>query len=318
MVSNTESQDLTNCIIIDRDDEIGQVARAFNQLLEHFSNSLGQVNEAVSQLNNTSSAISHSAEKTAAAAIQQRQETESVAESITQLEKSVENIGLTASNVKEASSQSETRATEGANTTYLAIQGILKLVTRIENASEVIVELNQQSESIGSVLDVIKNIAEQTNLLALNAAIEAARAGEQGRGFAVVADEVRTLATRSHESTKQIEQIIVELQSGAKRAVEVMSLAKEEAEERKLEVESADNMLKMIVESISIIHHMNKEMNMTVEQQTVITRQVQTNIMNITSLSESTASDAQKTSAQGDEIVKLAKNLDQLLKQFKF
>ena len=318
MTSNSENQDLTNTIDINSTDEIGQVATAFNKLLEHFSNSLGQVNEAVSQLNNRSSSISSSAEKTSAAANQQRSETESVAESTTQLEQSAEVVGETASNVAEASSKADSDATQGAETTHQAIQGILKLVTRIENASEVISSLDEQSEGIGSVLDVIKGIAEQTNLLALNAAIEAARAGEQGRGFAVVADEVRTLATRSHESTQQIELIIEKLQSGAKQAVEVMHQAKQEAEERKNEVESADNTLKLIVQRISEIHSMNMDMNQTVEHQTEITKQVQNNIFNITRLSESTASDAQQTSVQSDEIVQLATDLNKLLKQFNF
>ncbi len=318
MKKNSDSQDLTQWIKIKSSDEIGQVASAFNSLLEHFSNSLGQVNDAVSQLNNSSTSISLSAEKTATAVNKQRAETESVATAITQLEQSAQGVGATANDVAVASNQADSEAKQGAQTTHQAIQGILKLALSIETASEVILSLDQQSKGIGSVLDVIKGIAEQTNLLALNAAIEAARAGEQGRGFAVVADEVRTLATRSHDSTQQIEEIIVQLQSGAKQAVDVMNQARKETEVRKKEVESADNTLQIIVQRISKIHNMNKDMNTTVEQQTEITKQVQHNIMNISQLSESTATDAEKTSAQGDEIVQLAHQLNKLLKQFTF
>lgn len=318
MTQNADNQDLSQMIDIDKKDEIGQVGGAFNRMLRHFSDSLGQVNTAVSQLNQSSSSISQSAEKTVMAANEQRTETESVAASIKQLEESADGLAVTAINVAKASSQADSDARDGTATTNQAIEGIHKLVTSIENASQVIQSLDQQSEGVGAVLDVIKGIAEQTNLLALNAAIEAARAGEQGRGFAVVADEVRTLATRSHESTQEIERIIEQLQAGAKNAVDVMSQAKDQAEQRRAEVESADNSLRLIAERVSEIHNMNEDMNQTVSQQTEITHKVQSSILNISNLSESTSQDAEITSRQGDEIVQLAKNLDNLINQFIF
>lgn len=318
MTENAEKQDLTQRIDIDKEDEIGQVAKAFNQLLVHFSDSLGQVSQAVSKLNQSSSLISTSAEKTVSAANQQRKETESVANSITLLEQSADGLAVTAVDVAKASSQADSDAREGTSTTHKAIEGILKLVNSIENASQVIQSLDEQSEGVGSVLDVIKGIAEQTNLLALNAAIEAARAGEQGRGFAVVADEVRTLATRSHESTQEIERIIEQLQAGAKQAVEVMSQAKEQAEQRKVEVETADNSLKLIAQRVSEIHGMNEKMNQTVRQQSDITHAVQDSIVNISDLSESTSLDAEQTSSQGEDIVRLAQDLDKLINRFTF
>ena len=318
MTENAEKQDLTQTIDIDKSDEIGQVARAFNQLLAHFSGSLGLVSQAVKQLNQSSSSISSSAEKTVDAANQQRQETESVASSITQLEASADGLAVTAVDVAQASSQADSDALEGTVTTNQAIQGILKLVNSIEDASLVIQSLNEQSEGVGAVLDVIKGIAEQTNLLALNAAIEAARAGEQGRGFAVVADEVRTLATRSHESTQEIERIVEQLQSGAKQAVEVMSQAKDQAEQRQAEVATADNSLKLIAQRVSEIHGMNEKMNDTVREQSKITHSIQDSIVNISNLSESTSQDAEMTSTQGEEIVQLAQDLDNLINRFKF
>ncbi len=318
MAENAEKQDLTQTISIDKEDEIGQVAKAFNKLLSHFSESLGLVSDAVKRLNQSSSSISTSAEKTVDAANQQRQETESVATSIRMLEHSAEGLSVNAVDVAEASSKADADASEGTSTTNKAIEGILKLVDSIENASQVIKSLDQQSEGVGSVLDVIKGIAEQTNLLALNAAIEAARAGEQGRGFAVVADEVRTLATRSHESTQEIERIIDSLQEGAKQAVDVMSEAKEQAEQRKVEVETADNNLKLIAQRVSTIHEMNEKMNQTVREQSEITHTVQVSIENISDLSESTSKDAEITSSQGEEIVQLAHDLDKLINRFKF
>lgn len=318
MTQNSEEQDLTHTIDVKQTDEIGQVAAAFNQMLEHFSESLHQVDQAVSQLNTSSGDILASAQKTADATNKQRSETEVVKAAIAQLEQSAAGVTSTAQNVAKASSEADRDSQAGTLKTGEAIDGIHKLVNSIENASEVILSLDHQSESVGAVLDVIRGIAEQTNLLALNAAIEAARAGEQGRGFAVVADEVRSLATRSHESTEEIERIIEKLQEGAKQAVTVMSQAKQQAEERKNEVQTADDSLKFIADKVKQIHLMNETMNSTIQQQSEITRKVQDSVQNIGSLSEETTNDALQTSHQSNEIVSLMQRLEKLINEFKF
>ncbi|MCP4273694.1 MAG: HAMP domain-containing protein [Gammaproteobacteria bacterium] len=318
MKENAESRDLTQHIVSNSSDEIGQVSAAFNQLLVQFSDSLNHVKNSVNQLNTSLTTISNTALQTADAASQQSMETESAAASITQLEHSAEGLADTASNVAQASNEADDDAKKGTSTTSKAISGIMELMNSIDGASEVIQVLDKQSDDVGSVLDVIKGIAEQTNLLALNAAIEAARAGEQGRGFAVVADEVRTLATKSHESTQEIESIIDQLQTGAKEAVKAMALARGEADKRKNEVATADDTLKNIAERVTNIRMMNEAMNTTVDEQMAITRNVQSSILNINTLSESTAVDAKMTSQQGEEIVKLAEQLTELINQFKF
>lgn len=318
MTKNSDDQDLTQCIKIKQTDEIGQVAVAFNQMLEHFSESLLQVDSAVSQLNTSSGDILTSAQKTADATNKQRTETDAVKAAIAQLEQSAAGVTSTAQDVAKASSEADRDSQAGTLKTGEAIEGIHKLVNSIEDASEVILSLDHQSESVGAVLDVIRGIAEQTNLLALNAAIEAARAGEQGRGFAVVADEVRSLATRSHESTEEIERIIEKLQAGAKQAVDVMSQAKQQAEERKNEVQTADDSLKFIADKVKQIHLMNETMNSTIQQQSDITRKVQDSVQNIGSLSEETTNDALHTSHQSNEIVSLTQRLEKLINEFKF
>ena len=317
MTRNSEDKDLSNKIDVNSNDEIGQVATAFNTLLDHFSESLKNVSETVEQLQSSATSISTSAGQTVGAARQQGGETESVAAAVSQLENSAENLGVTAQNVSEASDQADIEAKQGTITTNNAITGIIQLMDSIEQASGVIKTLDEKSDGVGAVLDVIKGLAEQTNLLALNAAIEAARAGEQGRGFAVVADEVRSLANRSHESTQEIESIIEQLQEGAKEAVVAMGNAKAEADERREEVMSADETLKAIAEKVSTIHSMNEAMSATVNEQVQITRDVQSSIVKISDLSQSTTDDATMTSSKSDEIVSLAEKLEQGVNEFK-
>lgn len=214
--------DLSRRTDVQSDDEIGRTARAFNSMLATFQSSVQQVNETVRQLTRSSGQIHAIAQKAIEAASGQQMQTSSVASAMEQMEAATRSVEASAESTVTASDLALQESSNGTRVTETAIEAIAALKSRIEQATGVIERLDAQSQNVGGVLDVIQKIAEQTNLLALNAAIEAARAGEQGRGFAVVADEVRTLASRTHNSTEEINRIISSLQEDAQAAVDAM------------------------------------------------------------------------------------------------
>jgi len=310
--------DLTRQLDISSGDEIGSVARAFNSMLSRFGSSMNEVFTTTEHLKSVAGQIAEVSSQTTSAAAQQRAETDAVATAVTELESTAVQVRESANSAADASVEADKIANEGASTTREAIDGIHGLVSEIERAADVIEMLDERSKSVGSVLDVIKSIAEQTNLLALNAAIEAARAGETGRGFAVVADEVRTLANRSHESTQEIESIVEQLQLGARDAVAVMTRAKESAEQRRSQVETADAGLNRIAENVSHIRELNTQMSFAATEQSTVTEDVGRNVINISQLSDRTATDAEQTTSVSNSLLQLSEQLEQLVKKFRF
>jgi methyl-accepting chemotaxis protein len=310
--------DLTRRLDVVSEDEIGSLSGAFNQMLERFNGSLREVFETTYRLKDVAGQIASVSGQTSQAAAQQRSETDAVATAITELESTAVQVREGASSAADASVDADQTASEGAATTRAAIDGIHELVSEIEGVAEVIARLDSRTQSVGAVLDVIKAIAEQTNLLALNAAIEAARAGEKGRGFAVVADEVRTLATRSHESTQEIENIVEQLRVGARDAVTVMNRAKASAEERRGQVESADSGLNQIAERVARIRQLNAQMASAANEQSVVTQDVSRNVVNISQLAERTAADAEQATSVSNDLLDLSGQLESLVRQFRF
>ncbi len=309
--------DLRQRLDIHSNDEIGLVCAAFNTMLSHFAASLTQVSDTSQRLGAAIRQISGTAQQTTEAAKEQHNETASVLHAIQKLESSVQEVSSGAASAAEASIAADQQAAQGATTTKKAIDGIYELVFEIDRASEVIKRLDEKSKGVSAVLDVIKGLAEQTNLLALNAAIEAARAGEQGRGFAVVADEVRTLATRSHKATEEIESIIEQLQHEAKDAVTVMDNAKNSAEQRREQVQSADEGLNSIAERVAHIRQLNALMSLAADNQGRVAQYVNQSVSRISLLTDRTANDAEQTNVVGNELVKLANQLNGLVDQFK-
>jgi methyl-accepting chemotaxis protein len=225
-----------------------------------------------------------------------------------------------ASNAEQASASADdgnNAATDGNRVVGQTISAISNLASDVQTSADVIETLKGDSENIGTVLDVIKNIAEQTNLLALNAAIEAARAGEQGRGFAVVADEVRTLAQRTQESTTEIEGLVEALQSGAQQAVDVMGNSRDQAENTVSQARLAGESLDAITQSVETIVNMNTQIASAAEEQSATTEEINRSVINIQDIAEQTAAGAVQTAASSTELNNLGEQMRGLVAKFK-
>jgi len=248
---------------------------------------------------------------------QQQSETSQVVAAMNEMTATVQEVARNATEAASAASSADSAAAEGKRVVIGTMSAIESLSSEINAAANVIGQLEKDSENIGTVLDVIKGIAEQTNLLALNAAIEAARAGEQGRGFAVVADEVRTLASRTQQSTQEIQEMIEKLQVGAQSAVKVMDESRAKAEDSVTQAASAASSLETITNSVSLINDMNTQIATAAEQQSAVAEEINKNILNISDIVDRTADGASQTSTASDELANLAIQLQQLVNQFK-
>ncbi|NOY61606.1 MAG: methyl-accepting chemotaxis protein [Gammaproteobacteria bacterium] len=308
--------ELTTRVAIQSKDEVAEVGDAFNEMADQFSTVIREVATSTNELGSAAEQMSTTAGQTSAGLDEQRAQTEQVATAITEMTSTVQEVARNAEEASRAASEADREATNGQTVVSETIEAIRSVAQEVERASQVIHTVEQDSESIGSVLDVIKGIAEQTNLLALNAAIEAARAGEQGRGFAVVADEVRTLASRTQESTHEIQEMIERLQTGSVDAVQAMKKAHERADSTVKQATRAGESLETITRSVNTISDMNSQIASAAEEQSAVSEEINANVVSISNVADQTAGGAEQTNQNSARLNQLSHQLNALVGRF--
>jgi methyl-accepting chemotaxis protein len=315
---NTMAQgDLTQDIKMEGKDEYAWMAWEYTCARKSFKEMIENIIANAAPLASAAEELSAITEQSNNGVMRQQGEIEQVATAMNQMSATVTEVSRNANSAATAAQEADERSNEGCDVVNTTVQTINNLASEVERTSEVIENLKEDSVSIGTVLDVIRDIAEQTNLLALNAAIEAARAGEQGRGFAVVADEVRTLASRTQQSTREINDMIERLQNGANQAVSVMEMGRTKAEESVVQAAKAGEALSAITGVVDNIKNMNIQIASAAEEQSATAEEINRNIVNISEVAQETAGGSQQTASASDELARLASDLQSQVSKFK-
>lgn len=309
--------DLTHRAIVMQNDELGQMGGAFNSMLDKLQGFVSGVNDASGNLSASSQQLAAISEQTHQGVLQQQSETELVATAMNEMSATAQEVANNAASAANAALSADDQAKEGRGIVDTTINSIRALSTEVDKAAQVIQQLEEGAQDIGRVLEVIGGIAEQTNLLALNAAIEAARAGEQGRGFAVVADEVRTLAQRTQESTQEIKSMIESLQQSSHEAVSVMEKGNQQTQISVEQAAKAGESLAAITSAVGLINEMNTQIAAAAEEQTAVAEEINSNIVRISQISGQTADGASETAASSEDAMEQAQSLQQMAMQFK-
>ncbi|RMV69582.1 Methyl-accepting chemotaxis protein [Pseudomonas caricapapayae] len=316
VVERVASGDLSRNLKVDRKDELGKLQSTIQRMTVSLRELVGGIRDGVTQIASAAEELSAVTEQTSAGVNSQKVETDQVATAMHEMTATVQEVARNAEEASEAAVAADQQARDGERVVNEAIAQIERLASAVGNSSEAMGALKQESDKIGSVLDVIKSVAEQTNLLALNAAIEAARAGEAGRGFAVVADEVRSLAQRTQKSTEEIEALIARLQSGTQQAATVMDSSRELSTSSVELTRRAGGSLENITKTVSAIQAMNQQIAAAAEEQSATAEEINRSIINVRDVSEQTSAASEETAASSVELARLGNHLQLLVSRF--
>ncbi len=292
-------------------------ARDFNTFMDALNEVVGRSKQAATQINTAMKVMRKNYEQANGMSQQQRGETDQVATAVNEMAATVQEVAKSASNAADAANKADSDSRDGQQVVKQSITQIGELADNVEQAAGVIEKLNANSDEIGAVVEVIKGIADQTNLLALNAAIEAARAGEQGRGFAVVADEVRTLASRTQASTEEIQNMIEKLQTGTREAVTVMQQGRDRAKQSVEQASDAGSSLEAIAMAVTTINEMNVQIATAAEQQSQVAEEISRSVTNIRETAEEAAQTMRQTNDSTVELDQLAQELQDAVERFR-
>ncbi|TLX61956.1 methyl-accepting chemotaxis protein [Stutzerimonas nosocomialis] len=300
-----------------RRDELGQLQDAMQSMTGNLRSLVGSIGSGVGQIATAADQLSSITAQTSRGVQNQREETEQTATAMHQMAATVQEVARNAEQASEAARQADREARQGDLVVREAVSEIGNLAHEVEQTAEAIVALNEESGRIGSVLEVIRSVAEQTNLLALNAAIEAARAGEQGRGFAVVADEVRALAMRTHTSTEEIEGLIANLQRVAQKAVEKMDSSRSLTQRTVTLAGEAGSALGRITDAVSTIEQMNQQIAAAAEEQSVVAETINESVTRVRDIGEQSATASHQIAGSSAELARLGGDLQGLVGRFR-
>jgi methyl-accepting chemotaxis protein len=317
VVERIASGDLTHNMVVTRRDEMGELQQGIQRMGSTLRDLIGGIRDGVTQIASAAEELSAVTEQTSAGVNSQKVETDQVATAMNEMSATVQEVARNAEQASQAASAADTEARAGDKVVGEAIAQIERLAGEVVRSADAMTQLEQESDKIGKVMDVIKAVAEQTNLLALNAAIEAARAGEAGRGFAVVADEVRGLAQRTQQSTEEIESLVSGLQNGTRQVSSIMLSSRELTDSSVALTRKAGTSLGSITQTVSNIQAMNQQIAAAAEQQSSVAEEISRSIISVRDISEQTASASEETAASSVELARLGNQLQMMVSHFR-